>query len=950
MRDRIRKKLIDRGDFKTAASLDAANIQTYDAFALNIVKKYGYVIGLNKDISLVDQTLLELEERKIIEQIFAEHFRNSDERVLKLIDDYCLKNSDDLKEYIIQVSKKFSLKENKEEYLNTYLDTYFNETTIKKDVNEVVKEISERVISFISRIKTFENTTYVDEVLPKLERIASASSYNLLKKEHNNEENSLPALRGKFSLSEYPDDLAFHKYYKDELDKFNKNLVFDTLDELVGQYLGIKDNVSTIIDIVKELDKRTKEFKQKYNVYSFSDVFNFAMQIVSIPEINKELKNKFKYIMIDEYQDTSDIQEKFINKIANNNVYVVGDVKQSIYRFRNANCDLFLNKFIEYGKGNGGTRIELPENFRSRKEVVDSINKIFSPIMTIKNTGLDYQNEHLMNHGNKSYISANSDYSLQILDYSLGDKYLANEHEARLIATDIATKIRDGFEVYDKDKNELRKATYKDFAIIMYTKKDFALYQKVFNEYQIPLFANYDKSIRENNLTMTFENLISLLYLYSINDISTKFLHSFVSVYRSFLFEGKDSKIEDIVYKKNYEDYEIYQLIKKTHEETKNDNLKKKISTLIKYFDIYSKLIKIGDISSNVSLLEYYYSIASQMDAMGYSLEDFKKYFDDLKEFEIDPEYSPSDDVENCVKLLSIHASKGLQFKICYFAQLYKLFNTRSFTNKCLVDSIYGIDIPNVYHKNISTFYHSLIYKKEKKELLLEQLRVFYVALTRAEEKIILLHNEDNRKNPIIEFDQANRFFDFVSLSNYPFSQYHLDIELIKRVEKEDNEPIPTINIFDSVKLSDETRENRHASKELDDDVDEELLLLGNKYHYYLELTDFNTLDTSFIKDKLDKQRIDRFLSHDLFKDMKDANIMHEYPFFDEDENVHGVIDLLVEHADHIDIIDFKLSHVNDEAYEKQLGAYQRYISKLTSKKINTYVTGILSGDIKKIS
>ena len=128
------------------------------------------------------------------------------------------------------------------------------------------------------------------------------------------------------------------------------------------------------------------------------------------------------------------------------------------------------------------------------------------------------------------------------------------------------------------------------------------------------------------------------------------------------------------------------------------------------------------------------------------------------------------------------------------------------------------------------------------------------------------------------------------------------------------------------------------------------MLLLGNKYHYYFELVDFNTLDTSFIKDKNDKNRIDRFLNHGLFKDMKDANIMHEYPFFDEEENVHGVIDLLVEHSDHIDIIDFKLSHVDDLAYEKQLGAYQRYISKLTSKIINTYVTGILSGDIKKIS
>ena len=131
--------------------------------------------------------------------------------------------------------------------------------------------------------------------------------------------------------------------------------------------------------------------------------------------------------------------------------------------------------------------------------------------------------------------------------------------------------------------------------------------------------------------------------------------------------------------------------------------------------------------------------------------------------------------------------------------------------------------------------------------------------------------------------------------------------------------------------------------------IDINFLELGNKYHYYLELLDFAILDTSFIRDELDKKRIDRFVSNPLFKKIKNANVMHEYPFFDEEENVHGVIDLLVEYSDHIDIIDFKLSHVDDAMYEKQVRTYKNYISKLTSKKINTYVTGILSGDIKKV-
>lgn len=956
MRDRIRKKLIDENKpelFKLASALDAANIQTYDAYALNIVKKYYYTIGLNKDISLVDQTLLELEERKIIDQIFFEAFDKKDERYLKLIDDYCLKNNDELKDYILRVSHTFDLKENKEEYLKAYVSKFFCKDKIKNDVDELVNDIKNNIYKFITRIKKFENADYASVAVDALERIAASKDYDELKANLSSEENALPNQRKSiYNLKDYPNDSAYHEFYKKQLDKYKSILSFDSFDELLNQYLGIKDNVQTIIDIVLELDTRLNNFKKKYNVFSFKDIFAFAMKIISIPEINKEIKSKYKYIMIDEYQDTSDIQEKFVEKIANNNVYVVGDVKQSIYRFRNANCDLFLDKFNRYGRGEGGVRIELPDNFRSRKEVIELVNNVFSPLMNKENTGLDYQKEHLMLHGNKSYLSANCSYNAEILNYSLGEKYLNYEHEARLIATDIAKKMRDGFEVYDKEKNELRKVKYSDFAILMYAKSNFSTYQKVFNEYQIPLFATYDKSIRDNNLTMTFENLISLLYLYSIETIehSKKFLHSFISVLRSFLFECDDQSIENLVYSKNYKDFTLFDLIKKTYEETKEENLKVKISKLISNFDIYSKLIKIGDISNNTSLLEYYYSIASQMDDMGYSLEDFKKYFDDLKEFEIDPEYSPSDDVDDCVKLLSIHASKGLQFKICYFAQLYKQFNVKSFTAKCLADPIYGIDIPNVYNKNISSIYHSLIFQKEKRESLVEQLRVFYVALTRAEEKIILLHNVDDRKKPINEFAQCNRFFDFISVSNAQIDSYTEEIELIKRVDEEEKQLDGVISIANPVTLSSEVKENRHASKELDDDIDEELLLLGKKYHYYLELVNFNTLDTSFIKDKNDKKRIDKFLSNNLFKNMKDANVMHEYPFYDEESNVHGIIDLLVEHSDHIDIIDFKLSHIDDDAYEKQLGVYKQYVSKLTNKKINTFVTGILSGEIKQIN
>ena len=337
------------------------------------------------------------------------------------------------------------------------------------------------------------------------------------------------------------------------------------------------------------------------------------------------------------------------------------------------------------------------------------------------------------------------------------------------------------------------------------------------------------------------------------------------------------------------------------------------------------------------------------MDHMGYTLEDFKQYFDDLEEFDIDPEYSPNDDIEDCVTLLSIHASKGLQFKICYLAELYKKFNETVLNKSFLVDSTYGIDVPNVNHKSTKTLLHTIIAEKEKNELLKEQLRLFYVALTRAEEKLILLVNPMYRKTSVQDFGQCSSFLDFLFLSKANFDSYSFEISPVKRTIKEKEREIKQVSFFESISMNNELVEDKHASKELDVDIDEELLRLGNKYHYYLELIDFNNIDASFIKDENDKKRIDKFLANSLFKGLKNVNVMHEYPFYDEKNNVHGVIDLMIEKEDSIDIIDFKLSHVDDASYDKQVRTYKNYISQLTDKKINTYVTGILSNDIRKV-
>jgi ATP-dependent helicase/nuclease subunit A len=177
---------------------------------------------------------------------------------------------------------------------------------------------------------------------------------------------------------------------------------------------------------------------------------------VCIPKVQNELRNQYEYILIDEYQDTSDIQEQFIQKIANNNVYMVGDIKQSIYAFRNANCDIFREKYARYRTGKEGKKVDLNDNYRSRPEVLNAINAILNELMTEDFGGANYKREHQINQGNKKYDKfkvPNQKVGLEVINYTIPkknkDEPLANEsirksfeYETEYIVRDIERKIK----------------------------------------------------------------------------------------------------------------------------------------------------------------------------------------------------------------------------------------------------------------------------------------------------------------------------------------------------------------------------------------------------------------------------------------------------------------------------------------------------------------------------
>ena len=170
---------------------------------------------------------------------------------------------------------------------------------------------------------------------------------------------------------------------------------FTSIEEIKKGILLLKKNVNEIINIVSLLDDKVTEYKKKYDAYEYHDISLLAIKLVrDYDEVREEIKSSLNEILIDEYQDTSDIEEEFISYIENNNVYVVGDIKQSIYRFRNANPYLFKNKYDNFSKNNNGHKIDLNKNFRSREEVINNINLIFERIMDDTLGGASYRLNH----------------------------------------------------------------------------------------------------------------------------------------------------------------------------------------------------------------------------------------------------------------------------------------------------------------------------------------------------------------------------------------------------------------------------------------------------------------------------------------------------------------------------------------------------------------------------
>lgn len=964
MKERIGDKLKKEGLTSELAKLDTADITTFDAYALSVVKKYHYYLNVSKDINIIDGSVITLYKRKVLKDIFEELYEENNHEFIDFIQEYCIKDDKDIFEFILNINSKLDLKTNKREYLDNYINTVYDEVKIDNDIDNYIKVILKLISNINDYLEYIDDDDYLAKLYDVLSPLLSAKSYDDIK---SNISIKLPILRGASDITrEYRDKI------KSTIDEVKKLTTYDSYDDIKRGILSTKENAKVIIDIIKKLDDITYNYKVKYNSYEYSDISALAIKLVrDNKEIREEIKNNLNEILIDEYQDTNDVQEEFISYISNNNVYMVGDIKQSIYRFRNANPYIFKNKYDTYSNNIGGIKIDLNKNFRSREEVINNINLLFDRIMDNDIGGADYSLSHRMIYGNLMYKGDGDnkeDNNFSVYNYLNDTTFKNNEVEAFIIADDIKNKINSGYRAFGKDTNGVRKIKYSDFAILLDSSKSFDLYKKILEYNGIPTSIVKSVNLTDGEVVLVIKNIISFIIKINDNKIDNEFKKLFISIGRSFLFNTDDNVLFDYFLNNNFKDSDIYKISYNITKRLDTISLEEIIDLIVDNFDFYNKLFLLGDYNANILRIQKLKEITNSLINLDYDIYDYQKYLDDIISNNLKLEYSVNDNSIDTVKIMTIHASKGLEFGVCYYGELYNRFNNSDAISKYSYDNKYGIILPYKDKFLYNTIYHNLSYRDYVMENISERIRLFYVALTRAKEKMIFIlpsnTKEDNKSiGDIIDNNIRGKYNSFASIMYSLESitkDYYKNIDINDINLSKDYNMISNNNYKEHLKLINDKievnttcipssiKENKTFSKKdihIINKEEEDKLLYGRLVHELFECTDFNDLDN--LSDN-NKKIIERFLEK---VDISHANIYKEYEFiYDEDNTTyHGIIDLMLEYQDSIKIIDYKLKNINDDAYIKQLTGYKNYIEKLFNKKTSIYLYSITLNTLEEI-
>ena len=815
--------------------LSRASIQTLDSFCIELVRSNFHILDIDPNFKICDNSKSAIIKNEVMTKLIEEKYveadnMNKDElslglyKILELFggkEENLISSLYKIYSYIQSFPYPFLyLKNSIEKYNTKDLNIDLIDTDFGK---QILDDVIDTLIVLLKRTKKLrEKLEGIDEFKRHVELLDE--DINILDRCIKNGKNSWDTLYELLHTSNFSKNLTVKvsdTLLKDEIRDYRANVLKKTFTLLQDRIYEkseqiLKDNkiaytyLKYLYDFLVLFDSEFLAQKKELNLFEFNDIHHLALELLYTKdesgnyiktEIANNLSTKYVEVYTDEYQDTDFVQEKILEAVSNlNNRFMVGDIKQSIYKFRQARPEIFNFKYDNYEMLDekkdligDNVKIVLADNFRSRKQVLDSINYIFEQIMSKKMGECTYSDVETLKNGATwlkeckdvdynteiNIIDINKEENKEVYDSSEDEVIkeifeLQNfEKEAIYIAKKIE-ELKENFKVYNVKEDKFEDVKYKDIVILTRTlKKKGTILENVLKKYQIPAFCDASTNLflsDEIGIVMSFlkiiDNPLQDIYMVSVMySIIGKFSLTQIGKIRLYGNNKNISMYDGMIIYKEY-------LESKESLDKESSILLKKINDflgILDKFSNYSKVYKISELlirmykETNIyyqfTLEKLYESKKANLNllielAREYeksttnSLSSYISYIDNLAFLDAgNNEAKVLGENEDVVRIMSIHKSKGLEFPVVILADTNLEYNERELNDVVILHQDLGIGI-NVVDDMLGVTYPSVIKQAikslSKKELRSEALRVLYVALTRAKEKLIIFSTVNN--------------------------------------------------------------------------------------------------------------------------------------------------------------------------------------------------------------
>ena len=795
--DAIEKALEDDPDNvhlqRQSTLIHQAQIMTIHKFCLSVIRDYFHTIDLDPGFRVAEEGELKLLKRDVVEAVLETAYQEGNEAYIRFVESFAAGKDDrKLEELILQLYELSRSHPDPKEWLESCVKQYdiasVEEMETQPFVQEIMNEIQQYLQEMIELLefgmklcaqedgpKVYEGTLSSDSL--QLRRLQEAKSFAQMQQAIEKVQwDKLVANRDK-TVSERK--ISQVKNIRDEVKGMVKTIAqqyfYDDVSNLQKDISASKEHMETLTGLVQTFAIAFSEEKKRKNLIDFNDMEQYALQILTdkkgkefVPSaVAESYQMKFEEVMIDEYQDSNLVQEAILTSVSRvskgeYNVFMVGDVKQSIYRFRLSRPDLFMEKFNTYSLTDSKTqRVDLHKNFRSRREVLVSTNFVFQQIMTKPFGGISYDERAALYLGADYEEKAGNETELLLLD---AQGYRAEER-VELEAQAVAMRIKElmaSHSVLDKKTGKYRSMRYSDIVILSRSLKGWTdVFGEVLNQEGIPTYTGSKEGYfgtREVQLVLNYLKILDN----PRQDIP------FAAVLTSMFADISSEELAII--QSNAEGKTLYERVCHYAENGESEKLKRRLENFLQTYHGFRKRVSYtaihmllwelfeetgyGDYTAalpageqRAANLEMLIEKAVAFEGTSYKgLFNFVRYIEQLQKYDVDyGEANLMDEQTDVVCLMSIH--KSLEFPIVFVTGMGKAFNMQDTRGSIVVHPEMGIGIDRVdaaLRVKSPTLIKKAMQQKVQRESTAEELRVLYVAMTRAKEKLILTGSATN--------------------------------------------------------------------------------------------------------------------------------------------------------------------------------------------------------------